>query len=109
MDKSDTNFIDASLNEINQWSIKLDNGEIFMIQRPTKEDLFEARASYLEAINAPQPLSRTAEALVQKVENHTRVCPACGSEMIRKTGKSAKGPWAGWFCSKKCGANPIWE
>lgn len=50
-------------------------------------------------------MSRTAERLVQKVENHAKVCPVCGSETVfteTKTGKKIeKCSTAGWDAVNK--------
>ena len=43
--------IDSIMDEVNQWSIKLDNGEIFMIRRPTIDELLLARAEYKKTID----------------------------------------------------------
>jgi len=37
----------------------------------------------------------------------TMACPACGAPMALRKGVKDGNEWRGWFCSKRCGAKPV--
>lgn len=83
-----------------QWSIKLDDGQIYMVQADTAENLGlaiqEVKTKFLNSRTIPEPVRTQTTDFVPSPATQatnsqpTEICPVCGSPLIIETTKTGK-------------------